>query len=65
MPRYNVEFSKEVNQALERLAEEQGGSKADVLRRAIALEQWLAEVKEKGGRVLIEQNGNISEVVRI
>jgi len=29
------------------------------------LEQWLAQVKEKGGRVLIEQNGNISEVVRI
>ena len=65
MPRYNVEFSKEVNQALERLAEEQGGSKADVIRRAIALEQWLAQIKEKGGRVLIEQDGNISEVVRI
>jgi predicted transcriptional regulator len=64
MPRYNVEFSNEVNQALERLAEEQGGSKADVIRRAIALERWLAQVKEKGGRVLVEQDGQMSEVVR-
>ena len=65
MPRYNVEFSDEVNQALERLADEQGGSKADVIRRAIALERYLAGVKEKGGRLLIEQDGQMSEVVRV
>jgi hypothetical protein len=65
MPRYNVEFNQEVNEALERLAAEQGGSKADVIRRAISLERYLARVKEEGGRLLVERDGEIKEVVRV
>jgi len=65
MPRYNVEFSPEVNRKLEELARRQGGTKADVLRRAIALEEWFDETKQRGGRVLVEEDGQTREVVHL
>ena len=66
MPRYNVEFTEEVNQALERLAEQQGGSKADVIRRAIALERYLSKIQGEGARLLVEHpDGQLKEVVRV
>lgn len=65
MPRYNVEFSAEVNDALEALAENQGGSKADVIRKAIALEKWFVETGKRGGKIFVEENGQIREVLHV
>jgi hypothetical protein len=66
MPRFNVDFNNEANEILEDLAKEQGATKAEILRRAIALEKWFADTRRKGGKVLVEtEDGKVLEVVHL
>jgi len=64
MPRLNVEFSDEINAALEELATKQDTTKAEVLRRSIALGKWLQDTKDEKSRILVERpDGQIREIL--
>ena len=49
MPRLTIEFPDEVNDVLEKLAKADHTTKRDVIRRALALYDYLHEQKVKGG----------------
>ncbi|HET9141393.1 ribbon-helix-helix protein, CopG family [Actinophytocola sp.] len=50
-----VSLSEEVVRALQEMAQEEGTSVTEQLRRAISTQKWLHEVrKQRGARVLIE-----------
>ncbi|MDQ3816193.1 MAG: ribbon-helix-helix protein, CopG family [Acidobacteriota bacterium] len=46
--RLSLDVSTEMNELLERLADATGGTKSDVLRRAVALMEVLVEAKRQG-----------------
>lgn len=46
--RLSLDISSEMNELLERLADATGGTKSDVLRRAIALMEVAVEAKRQG-----------------
>lgn len=48
---------------LEFLAHEQGKSKTEVLRDAVSLERWFQEARNEGGKILVERDGEIREIV--
>jgi predicted transcriptional regulator len=51
--RLTVEVTDELNERLDRLADELGGSKSDVFRTAIALVEVALNAKRRGGHVAI------------
>jgi hypothetical protein len=61
--RVNVNFSEGAYDDLETIADKEGKSKAEVLRAAIALERLFHDTKREGGRLLIERDGEIREIV--
>lgn len=62
--RVTVNFSEGAYRTLDELARKQGRTKAEVLRNAIALERWVHEVREDGGRLLVERaDGSLREVI--
>jgi len=61
--RVNFDMPQNVYDELTELSEDKGKSKAQVLRDAIALESWVADIKENGGNLLIERDGKITQVV--
>ena len=61
--RVNVNFSDGAYDDLETIAAQQGRSKADVLRDAIALERLFQDTKREGGRLLVERDGEIREII--
>jgi hypothetical protein len=61
--RINVNFSDAAYSTLETLARDQGKSMSEILRDAIALEKWFHGVYERGGRVLVEENGRTREIL--
>jgi predicted DNA-binding protein len=61
--RVNVNFSESAYKELTELAERKGKTVSDVLREAIALEQWFDETRREGSRVLVERDGNMREIV--
>ncbi len=61
--RVNVNFSEGAYDDLETIADQEGKSKADVLRDAIALERLFHQTKREGGRLLIERDGEIREII--
>lgn len=61
--RVNVTFSDPIYAALKKLAEDKGVSMADVLREAIGREKWFEETRKSGGRILVERDGTIREVI--
>lgn len=61
--RVNVNFSEGAYRDLDTLADRQGKTKAEVLRDAIALERWVDEARREGGRILIERDGEVREII--
>ncbi len=61
--RVNVNFSQGAYDDLETIADQRGKSKAEVLRDAIALERLFHDTKREGGRLLIERDGEIREII--
>jgi predicted transcriptional regulator len=49
-----VSLSEEVVGALKEMAEKDGTSVTEQLRRAISTEKWLHDVKERDARILVE-----------
>lgn len=65
VPRFNVEFSAEINGILDDLARRQSCTKADVIRRSIALLKWYEETMRDGNRIVIERkDGTLAELLR-
>jgi predicted transcriptional regulator len=51
MPKLTVEFNDKMNDILEKLANESGTSKVEVLRKAVALYRYLdSETKDEGDK---------------
>jgi hypothetical protein len=63
--RMNVNFSDDAYEALESLAEREGKTLSGVLRDAIALKLWFANTHKDGGRILVEREGQIREVISV
>jgi len=45
--------------------EANNGSMADALRDSIALMKWFRGVQAQGGKILVEHNGKIREVLKV
>ncbi len=63
--RADVNFSDETYGRLKEIADRKGVSMTEVLRDAIALEDWFTEEERSGSRILIERDGETREVVRL
>ena len=63
LKRVNANFSGEAYEILQTLAKQKGKTISEILRDAVALEKWIEDTKVEGGRILVERNGKISEVV--
>ena len=60
MPRLTIEFPEQVDKLLKELAEKGDTSKVDVLRRALALYNYVnKEVKEKGLKLAVADDEKI------
>jgi predicted transcriptional regulator len=63
--RVNVNFSDDAYKTLKEIASSRDKTISEVLRDAIALEQWYESTKQEGGRVIVElEDGRVREVVR-
>ncbi len=61
--RVNVNFSGQAYDALDQLARESGETMSDVIREAIALKRWVHDTQKEGGRILVERDGKVRELV--
>lgn len=61
--RVNAVLPEKSYRDLEFLAHEQGKSKTEVLRDAVSLERWFQEARNEGGKILVERDGEIREIV--
>jgi len=60
-----ISFSGEAYEILEDIARRKNKPIEDVIEDALGLERWYQEVREQGGRVIIERNdGSVKELVR-
>lgn len=66
MPRFNVDFSDEAIAVLEDLSRKEGTTKAEILRRAIALEKWFQDTTSSGSKIVVEEpNGRVREILKL
>jgi hypothetical protein len=65
MAKMTVEFNGKMNDILDGLAKEKGMSKADVLRRAVALYRYLEDEQKGNRRVSITEKGTEKVVKEI
>jgi predicted transcriptional regulator len=59
--RLTVDVSKDLNEILEKIAEETGGTKSEVFRKAIALLDVTHKAKREGKRVGITTDDHVLE----
>ena len=65
MARFNIEFSADAAKELEELAAKQQTSKAEIIRKALGLEKWFSETTASGGKILVEKDGKLREVLKL
>lgn len=58
-----VEFTSEAYSTLRAVSEEIGKSVSDTLRDALALLKYTHEVQQRGGKVLIQQDGKTTQLL--
>lgn len=63
--RLTANISPDVADALKSLADEQGVTITEALRRAISTEKYLKDKVEGGAKVLVEEGGKLKELVFI
>jgi hypothetical protein len=61
--RLNADLSPEVAQALKQLAESQNVTLTEALSRAISTEKVLLAKRQQGAKVVVDQNGKLSELL--
>lgn len=60
----HVNFSDGAYESLQELCEAQSKTMTEVLRDAITLERWVQQIRDEGGRLLVEQrDGSRREVI--
>jgi hypothetical protein len=59
-----VTLSEEVVSALKEMAESDGTSVTEQLRRAISTQKWLHDVKRRNDRVLVENQAGVTREVQ-
>jgi uncharacterized protein (DUF1778 family) len=62
--RININLTEDAFLALQTMAAQKGVSTTEFVRNAIALEKWLFELQSTRGRLLVEQDERMFEVVR-
>ena len=66
MPRFNVDFSDEANAVLDKMAARHNTTKADMIRRAIALQKWFDETRDSDSKIIVElDDGRQREIIPI
>ena len=66
MARFNVEFSQEAVAMIEELARRQDTTKAEILRRAIALEKWFTDTTDRNAKIIVEEpDGRVREILKL
>lgn len=66
MARFNVDFSDEANAMLDDLATRQQITKAEVIRKAIALEKWFTDTTREGSKIIVQApDGKLREVLKL
>lgn len=64
MPNLAIEMTKDTNQRLERLQQRTGAcSQVEVIRRALAVYDYLWQEMDTGGKVIIDREDEQREVV--
>jgi len=63
MPKVGVNLTERAYGELEDLAAQKEKPVTQVVRDAIALEKWFEDTRRQGGRVLVERDGQIREVI--
>ena len=63
MKRISLNIAPQVYEQLEGLANKRGKTVTGVIRDALALEAWFDRTREEGGRVLLDCNGEVREIV--
>jgi len=63
--RVHVNFTPSAYQTLEELAHSKGKTVSETLRDAIALEKYFEDTRREGGRILVERNGEIRELIKV
>lgn len=63
--RINVTFSPSAYAVLAEIAQEKGASLSEVLRDAIALEKFFQDTRREGGKILVERDGSVRELIRV
>jgi hypothetical protein len=61
--RLNADLSPDVANALKQLAAAQGVTLTEALSRAIGTESTLAEKGRNGGKVLVQEGGDLKELI--
>lgn len=61
--RISLNVTPQVYEQIQGLADKQGKTVTGVIRGALALEAWFDKTREEGGRVLLEREGEIREIV--
>jgi len=56
--RLNIRMSDSAYTELSRLAKARDKSVSELIRDALALEKYVADTQDKGGRILIQQKGD-------
>lgn len=66
MARFNVEFSEEAMATVDELAKRQNTTKAEIIRRAIALEKWFFDTAAEGSKVVVEKpDGTQRQIMKL
>lgn len=61
----SVYLPEDAIEALKRIADKRGTTMAEVLRRAVATENFLDKTVEKGGEVLIKEGKTLKQLVML
>lgn len=59
----NVVISDDAYRALEKIAKKRGKTVDQILRDALAHETWFQDELDNGNRLLLENKGNVKEIV--
>jgi predicted transcriptional regulator len=63
--RVSVNFSESAYDDLKKLADSQGLTVSEALRRAIALNKWFIETQKDSSILVEDRNGKVREILRL
>ncbi len=65
MARYTLSMPEEIMLALKKRAKQQECNVKDVVRQALTIGLKVADISEKGGRLIIDENGKQREIILV